>query len=109
MQTGPDHLLEKLWTEGLSLGVSGGKIATSGRALIYTGEVFAIVVCVPFRGTAHGSILLAVCRGDVLVLELADNVPIIFSSQATEKLERHHEKDDSNARTGKHPSRGDVP
>lgn len=109
MQSSPDHLLEEAWAEGLRLGVSCTKIITPSRPLPYVGEILAIVGCVPFRGATHGSGLLAAGRGDVLVLELADNVPIVFSSHATEKFKRHHKEDDSNARPGEHAFRGDMP
>lgn len=109
MQTGPDHLLEKVRAEGLSLGVCCSKTPTPRRPLVNVGEGLAIIVCVPFRGTTDGIILLGTCRRDILVLELTDNVPIILSSHATQKLERHDEEDDSDARTGKHAPGGDMP
>lgn len=107
MQTGPDRLLEKVWAKGLSLGISGTQIVAPSRSLGYSGETLAVAV--PFRGASHGSILVTGWGGDVLVLELADNVAIVFSSQATEKLQRHDQENDSDARPGKHPSRSDMP
>lgn len=84
MQRGPDHLLEKIRAKGLRRGIWSRKIGAASCSLRYSGETLGI--CGRFRGTTHGSILVGASCGDVVGLELADEIAVVFSSQATEKL-----------------------